>query len=168
GRGTQSRRSRTETEGHGGALRNLIAMSGVDEEFLHRLRATFELEANDHLQVITSNLVALEVGSGSDTSVEHIELMFRSAHSLKGAARAVALNDVESICQNLEGLFADWKGVDGVPDARALDRAHALVDQITGYLRAARPDKEATGTSVSVRGGSGSGSLAAAQPSAGG
>lgn len=120
-------------------------MSGVDEEFLRKLRATFELEAGDHLQVIASNLVALEVGSGATTFPQRIEMVFRSAHSLKGAARAVGFVDVEAICQALENLFADWRRGSAPPSADALDMAHQLLDQITTVLYPGRPDSAPSG-----------------------
>ena len=37
---------------------------------------------------------------------ELLETIFREAHSLKGAARAVNLAEIETICQSLEGVFA--------------------------------------------------------------
>jgi len=61
-------------------------MSTEDEEFTKRLRATFQIEAEEHLQAIASGLLALEK-SPSVPRQEAIDDIYREAHSLKGAVR---------------------------------------------------------------------------------
>ena len=76
-------------------------MTGPDEEFRMRLLATFREEADEHLTEITGDLLAIEK-AGLQGAAEAIERAYRKTHSLKGAARAVKLQDIESVCQNLE------------------------------------------------------------------
>ena len=80
-----------------------------DAEFQKRLLATFSIEAQEHLKGITDALLALEQEGTPERQEEIVEAVFREAHSLKGAARAVNRTDVESLCQALEGLFAAMK-----------------------------------------------------------
>ena len=80
-----------------------------DTEFQKRLLATFTIEAQEHLKGITDGLIALERGGSAEQQEETLEAVFREAHSLKGAARAVTRTDIESVCQALEGVFAALK-----------------------------------------------------------
>jgi two-component system chemotaxis sensor kinase CheA len=108
-------------------------MSG-DAEFLRTLRATFKVEAAEHLQAIAAGLLELEKVPGPAQPLQTIETVFRAAHSLKGAARAVDFAQIESLCQSLESLFAAWKRGERVPTPEALDRAHRALDEISSAL----------------------------------
>ena len=80
-------------------------MENKNEEFLKRLRQTFRIEAEDHVRAISAGLLELEKTSKTsapEMRARIIETIFREAHSLKGAARSVSLNDIESICQPVE------------------------------------------------------------------
>jgi two-component system chemotaxis sensor kinase CheA len=113
-----------------------------EEEFLRKLRATFRVEAAEHLASIATGLVALEK-SDPKTQRGLLETIFRAAHSLKGAARAVDFNDIESLCQSLESLFAAWKRDDASPTASSLDIAHVTLDRMSAAIGGAPPpDRE--------------------------
>lgn len=85
-------------------------MADKDDEFLKRLLATFAVEAQEHLQGICSGLLRLEKDKDTaEVRAELVESIFREAHSLKGAARAVNLIQVEALCQALETVFAALK-----------------------------------------------------------
>ena len=71
-----------------------------------RLLATFGVEAQEHLQVITANLLALDQGLPSDQVREVVEATFREVHTLKGAARSVSEMTVEKLCQAWESLLS--------------------------------------------------------------
>ena len=74
-------------------------MTGSDEAFRARLLETFREEADEYLEAITGGLLELEKGG---LEPELVESVYRRIHSLKGAARAVNLREIESVCQNLE------------------------------------------------------------------
>ncbi len=80
-----------------------------DDEFLKKLLATFRIEAEEHISSITSGLIELEKQPPPERQKEIIEVVFREAHSLKGAARSVNLSNIEMICQAMESLFAAAK-----------------------------------------------------------
>src|SRR5258707_5232747 len=109
-------------------------MTAAEEEFLRSLRATFKVEAAEHLQEIGTGLLELEKAAAPAEQLEIIETVFRAAHSLKGAARAVNLTEVESLCQSLEELFAAWKRRESSPSPATLDTAHRAVDKISEVL----------------------------------
>ncbi|HSV44166.1 MAG TPA: response regulator [Ramlibacter sp.] len=108
-------------------------MENSEASFLRQLRATFALEATEHVQAITAGLLALEkappVGQG-----ELVETVFREAHSLKGGARAVDNREVERLCQSLEDVFAGWRHGRGQPVPEAFDRLHRALDAIAVAL----------------------------------
>ena len=103
-------------------------MTAAEEEFLQRLRATFRVEAAEHLQDIGTGLLELEKATTPERQLQLIETVFRAAHSLKGAARAVNSTETESLCQSLEDLFAAWKRRESLPTPSTLDTAHRAVD----------------------------------------
>jgi two-component system chemotaxis sensor kinase CheA len=84
-------------------------MAKQDDAFLKRLLETFRIEADEHLRTMSSELLELEKMPPGDQYAEIIERVFREAHSLKGAARAVNSRDIESVCQALESVFAGLK-----------------------------------------------------------
>ncbi len=79
------------------------------DEFMKKLLATFKVEAEEHLQVISSGLVDLEKEPSSGERPEIVETICREAHSLKGASRAVNLTDIEAVCRSMENIFAGFK-----------------------------------------------------------
>ncbi|UUZ78369.1 response regulator [Polaromonas sp. P1(28)-13] len=109
-------------------------MRTQDDEFLKLLRATFKLEAAEHLQVITAGLLELEKAPAPGAQREIVETVFRAAHSLKGAARAVDFIEIESLCQSLEDVFATWKRQGSAPSSTALDTLHRTLDAITAAM----------------------------------
>src|SRR5688572_29561419 len=109
-------------------------MSIPEDEFLTALRATFIVEAGEHLQTIAAGLLELEKTPTASEQLRLIEAVFRAAHSLKGAARAVNFTAVESICQSLEDLFAAWKRGESAPSPQTLDVAHEALNAVSGAL----------------------------------
>jgi two-component system chemotaxis sensor kinase CheA len=84
-------------------------MNRQDEEIIGRLRATFRVEAEDHLQIISTGLLDLEKDLADEQQTAIIETIHREAHSLKGAARVVNFAEIENLCQSLESVFANLK-----------------------------------------------------------
>ena len=105
-------------------------MGPTDKELLKKLLATFKVEAEEHVAAISSGLIELEKASSPERQMEMVERVFREAHSLKGAARAVNLAKVESICQSLESLFARLKTGEVSLSPELFDQLHRTVDKL--------------------------------------
>ncbi|PKP53276.1 MAG: hybrid sensor histidine kinase/response regulator [Bacteroidetes bacterium HGW-Bacteroidetes-1] len=75
------------------------------EEFLRELLGDFKIEAAEHHQAIVNGLIDLEKNIDPSTSQSIIEIVFREIHSLKGAARAVNLLQIERLCMSMESVF---------------------------------------------------------------
>ncbi|MEJ1972565.1 MAG: response regulator [Lacunisphaera sp.] len=123
-------------------------MGAKDDEFLKSLRATFRVEAAEHLQTIATGLLELEKAAAAEERDKLIAGVFRAAHSLKGAARATDFTEIESLCQSLEDTFAVWKREKNAPTLAVLDRVHRALNGITAVL--SRPEVSASQPSPSV------------------
>ncbi len=109
-------------------------MTGPDDEFKKKLLATFREEAGEYVNTITEGLLELEK-TGPVTGAPVTERVFRTIHSLKGAARAVNLKEIELVCQNLENVFAAIKKGAYFPDADAYDIFHSALKVIRAHLQ---------------------------------
>lgn len=108
-------------------------MNSPDDEFYACLLDTFREDAKELLTSISDGLIRLERG-GSESEQVLIEEIFRKTHSLKGAARAVNLRDIELICLNLENIFSLIKRGDVAPTADDFDLFHDALKSIKNYL----------------------------------
>jgi two-component system chemotaxis sensor kinase CheA len=70
-----------------------------------KLLAIFQVEHKEHLEQIRSLLENLKQGAGASPGPQ-IDEVFRHAHSLKGAARAVDVRPIEVLAHRLETLFS--------------------------------------------------------------
>ena len=79
-------------------------MSVDNDKLLQRLMGTFLGELEEQVQSLNRDLLALEQQPG-DPELELLTRLFRTAHSLKGAARAVGVEPIETACHQLEELL---------------------------------------------------------------
>lgn len=111
-------------------------MAKKDDDFQKRLLATFWVEADEHLNAMSSGLMELEKTPAGKRSAELVEKVFREAHSLKGAARAVNLAAVETVCQQLESMFAAFKRGEVAPTPQLFDLLHEAVGTLKKLVAA--------------------------------
>src|SRR5258708_27937337 len=109
-------------------------MSTQDDEFMARLRSTFKVEAEEILQRISTLLLELEKSPATAPNPTTLENVYREAHTLKGAARAVDLPGIESICQQVEGVFSAWKRQESDLSPEAFDALQLAVDMMRSML----------------------------------
>lgn len=76
------------------------------DELIRRLTATFLEELAEHVRVFNAELLLLEQGPPPERRMEAIHALFRAAHSLKGAARAVSATAIEGVAHKVEDLLA--------------------------------------------------------------
>ena len=80
-----------------------------EEELQKRLIETFHLEMDEHLQVMSEVIPGMKFNSRDE---DKLNLLFRAAHSLKGAARSVGNSQVEDICHVFESFLSELKKSD--------------------------------------------------------
>jgi len=117
----------------------------MDIDFQKRLLATFRDETREHLASISAGLLALEKTVEQDKRLSILEVVFREAHSLKGAARAVGMSGVESLSHAMEGLFAGLIRQKVSASPALFDLLHRATDAIAGLLHSAEPGNDAAG-----------------------
>ncbi|SFG68684.1 hybrid sensor histidine kinase/response regulator [Methylobacterium gossipiicola] len=91
------------------------------------LLAAFEVEHREHIDAIRAALAA-------DAESRDWNDVFRRAHSLKGASRAVDLPAVEAVAHRLETLFDRVVAGGGALDRSAEAAVHLALDRIEAYV----------------------------------
>jgi two-component system, chemotaxis family, sensor kinase CheA len=105
-----------------------------EQELLKKLRAAFKTEAEERLTSLSSCLLELEKEIGLNEREAALEVVFREAHSLKGASRAVNLTDIEALCQSMESVFGAMKRDDLQQSPRLFDTLHEAAGVIEKIL----------------------------------
>lgn len=77
----------------------------LSDKMLKELMATFQTELKEHLSMLTKDLLSLERNPTSKERANLITNVFRAAHSIKGAARTVNLEDIETISHRIEDVL---------------------------------------------------------------
>jgi two-component system chemotaxis sensor kinase CheA len=78
----------------------------MDKDKLAKLlMATFLEELGEHVRALNRDLLVLEQSPSDADRSELWKLLFRSAHSLKGAARSVNVELIERACHHLEEIL---------------------------------------------------------------
>jgi two-component system chemotaxis sensor kinase CheA len=116
-------------------------MSEIPREVLLKLLDVFSVEAQEHIEHITRNLLELEKGPSEDASDALIEEIFREAHSLKGSAGTLGLTDIERVAHSAESLFnaCHKNEIKLTPDI--VDTVLQTLDALTAMLARARTDE---------------------------
>jgi two-component system chemotaxis sensor kinase CheA len=109
-------------------------MANKNDDFLKKLLATFRIEADEHLNAMSTGLLELEKNPAEDRYAEIIEIVFREAHSLKGAARAVNLREIESVCHPMESVLAALKNKQLAFSPPLFDLLYQVVDALGRLL----------------------------------
>ena len=75
----------------------------MTDDLTDRLRATFVQELEEQVRELNSGLLTLEQQPDDHSGIDSL---FRSAHTIKGAARVVGVQLVEAVCHAIESIFA--------------------------------------------------------------
>ena len=109
-------------------------MANKNDDFMKRLLVTFRIEADEHLKAMSAGLVELEKNPAADRYAEIVEIVFREAHSLKGAARSVNHKEIASVCQPLESVLAAMKNKQLAVSTPLLDLLYQTIDALGSLL----------------------------------
>ncbi len=99
-----------------------------NDSFIKELLNDFRIEAFEHYESIVKGLIDLEKIDNSSKSHDIIERIYRDTHSLKGAARAVNLPEIERLCSTLESIFGYLKKREISTSSQLLDILHKSLD----------------------------------------
>jgi len=80
----------------------------ISEKIRAQIIGSFRAELNEHVQTLNDGLLAVEQNRVPVAErEERMATIFRAAHSLKGAARAVGVNAIEQLAHALEDVLGD-------------------------------------------------------------
>ncbi|WP_027172983.1 response regulator [Methylobacterium sp. 10] len=102
-----------------------------------QLLAAFEVEHREHIDAIRAALA----GAAGNVPPDWNDV-FRRAHSLKGASRAVDLPRVEAVAHRLETLFERIVAGDAALDREATGAVHLALDRIEAYVAALKGEAD--------------------------
>lgn len=105
-------------------------MSNLDQDLFQQLLNTFRAEAAEHLETINQSLLKLERHPEKPDQEKLVQDAFRAAHSLKGAARAVSLPEIEALAHSMESVLQQARDQGLTLDANACDILYETVDVI--------------------------------------
>jgi two-component system chemotaxis sensor kinase CheA len=96
-----------------------------------QLRAAFSAELEERVRELNQLLLRLEQSEGAERGDTVIfDALFREAHSLKGAARAVELGHLEGLAHAIESSLDGARRRDERPPARWFDAVYRAVDML--------------------------------------
>ena len=114
----------------------------MKDDFLKKLLATFRIEADEHIRLMSSLLVEIEKVTDVRKRTGALEKIFREVHSLKGAARTVNMKEIESACQSLESVFSELKTNRIALTPELFDLLHETIDCLHGFLSSGKIEWE--------------------------
>lgn len=107
-------------------------MDQMDDEIM----VMFVEDSREHLGDIESALMDMERG-GADIDEELVNTVFRAAHSIKGGAGFLNLNNIRDLAHKLEGLLHMVRSREIVPDTKLINGLLAGFDRLLGLVEAA-------------------------------
>lgn len=116
-------------------------MADIDQDLLDDLLNTFRQEAVEHLQTLNQSLLKLErKPAANDERQQLLQDAFRAAHSLKGAARAVSLGDIETVAHAMESVLQQARDANRHLEADTCDVLYDALDTIEHLLGGTQAD----------------------------
>ncbi len=104
-------------------------MDQMDDEIM----AMFVEDTREHLADIESALMDMERG-GADIDEELVNKVFRAAHSIKGGAGFLNLNNIRDLAHKLENLLHMVRSREIAPDTRVVNQLLAGFDRLLGLV----------------------------------
>jgi two-component system chemotaxis sensor kinase CheA len=121
---------------------------GLSEKIRQQLIESFKTEQGEHIQKITQGLLALEKNPADKERQALLDEVFREAHSLKGAARAVGMTTIESIGHALEDLLLGAKEGHLTLTPELVDLLYQALDAVESVIERVEAGDSTPPTSV--------------------
>lgn len=78
----------------------------IDKNVMKNLLDTFRVELSEHLQIMTDCVLQLEKNQMAPVRKSTFDVLFRSAHTIKGSAKSLGLLGIAEISHHLESIFS--------------------------------------------------------------
>src|SRR5438067_715472 len=100
------------------------------DKLIKRLMVTFLEELEEHVQALNRDLLALEKGPPLAERAERFRTLFRTVHSLKGAARSVNVGLIEEACHLAEEILSALREGKATPTPELFAVLFATADAV--------------------------------------
>jgi two-component system chemotaxis sensor kinase CheA len=104
------------------------------EELRNRLLVIFREEAAEHLTVLEGELQFLRADHESPEARRRIDVLFRTMHTLKGAARSVQVAEIEKICHECELKLREATNRTSAPSRALIEMLSQSLDSLHGCV----------------------------------
>ncbi len=108
-----------------------------------RLMSTFLVELEEHARAMERDVLALERGEGAPSQI--YTSLFRSAHSLKGAARVIGLDAIETACHRFEEIVQALRDGRLIANASVFQLLLSAADALSASGRLLAEKREGSG-----------------------
>ncbi|MGZ4787097.1 MAG: hybrid sensor histidine kinase/response regulator [Terriglobales bacterium] len=115
-----------------------------DAEVPQEVLEFFVPEVEEHMQVVTECLLALETSPNPD----EIHRLFRAMHTIKGSAAQVGLHRISRVAHRAEDLIGRLRDGELHPSAAIIDVCLESVDALKKFLYSQWPDEATMQSSV--------------------
>ncbi len=105
-------------------------MRSKQEQVLQKLLPMFQAETEERMQTISAGLLGLEKSPNGPEAAALLQSVLREAHSVKGSARAVAMVQVERVCQSFESVLTLLSRRELTATPELFDALHMVVDTV--------------------------------------
>jgi chemosensory pili system protein ChpA (sensor histidine kinase/response regulator) len=119
----------------------------ADAEIPHEILEFFVPEAEEHLQVVTDCLLALEANPNAS---EEVHRMFRAMHTVKGSAAQVGWQRIARVAHRAEDLIGRLRDGALRPSAEIVDLCLESVDALKKFLYSQWSDEATLQASVKL------------------
>src|SRR6266540_3127415 len=99
----------------------------------------FIKEAEEHLSGLQKGLISLEK---EPVNAALIHELMRNAHTLKGSAKMLGIEDISAVAHRMEDLLKEVEEGNQAVDAKVIDRLLKGTDVITRLMHALAADQE--------------------------
>ncbi|MEP9355924.1 response regulator [Xanthobacter sp. KR7-65] len=104
------------------------------DELRARLLAIFREEAADHMRAMAREMEVLDQAPDDTAALAALGSLFRTVHTLKGAARSLSIRPVETLCHKMEDLCGDIVQGRSSFDVEAHGQLRALTDELQATI----------------------------------
>src|SRR5690348_10108302 len=121
----------------------------MDEKVYQSLLEIFSQELTDCHHALITTLLKIEKGD-EKTLQEDVQLLFRTAHNVKGAAKSVSLNAVATLAHQLEDIVSKWRDGKYKPNNEDIADCLALSDQLLSTFSASTKNSASPGEILKI------------------
>ncbi|AEH07384.1 chemotaxis protein CheW [Methanothermococcus okinawensis] len=112
---------------------------------MEQYKELFMAEATEHLEALNQNLVELE---NNPDNKDIINLIFRSAHTLKGSARTLGFDNISNLTHHMEDILDNIRNGEIAVNSEIMDLLFKCLDALETMVNEIEEDAETSSIDV--------------------